>query len=73
MLPFLAGERGPGWAGDVRATITGLGLNTTPLEILPGRAEVPGRPIWLIFELLTGADAERASEQTVIASGGCAA
>jgi gluconokinase len=34
VLPFLAGERSPGWAGDVRATIHGLGLNTTPIEIL---------------------------------------
>ena len=34
VLPFLAGERSPGWAGDVRATISGLGLNTTPIEIL---------------------------------------
>ncbi len=34
VLPFLAGERSPGWAGDVKATITGLSLTTTPIEIL---------------------------------------
>jgi len=33
VLPFLAGERSPGWAGDVRATIHGMSRATTPLEI----------------------------------------
>ena len=34
VLPFVAGERSPGWAGDVRATIHGLGTSTTPAEIV---------------------------------------
>lgn len=34
VLPFLAGERSPGWAGNVRATIGGLSLATTPIAIL---------------------------------------
>lgn len=34
VLPFLAGERSPGWAGNVRATIDGLSLATTPIAIL---------------------------------------
>jgi gluconokinase len=34
VLPFLTGERAPGWNADARAALTGLSLDTTPLEIL---------------------------------------
>jgi gluconokinase len=34
VLPFLAGERSPGWAGNVPATLHGLTLATTPVAIL---------------------------------------
>ncbi len=33
VLPFIAGERCPGWAGDVRATITGISTVTSALNI----------------------------------------
>ncbi|HVX31366.1 MAG TPA: gluconokinase, partial [Nitrolancea sp.] len=33
-LPFLAGERSPGWHANARATLTGLTLHTSPEEIL---------------------------------------
>lgn len=33
VLPFVAGERAPGWAGDVDATITGIRTTTTTLDI----------------------------------------
>jgi len=52
VLPFLAGERSPGWAGDVRATITGLGLNTTPIEILQAGLEAVAYRFALIFDSL---------------------
>src|SRR3954471_23119588 len=64
VLPFLAGERSPGWAGDVRATITGLGLNTTPIEMLQAGLEAVAYRFALIFESLTTSDAK------IIASGG---
>lgn len=34
VLPFLAGERSPGYADDAAATIHGLRLSTTPAEIV---------------------------------------
>ncbi len=40
VLPFIAGERGPGWAGDVRATITGISTSTSALDI--ARAALEG-------------------------------
>jgi len=33
LLPFLAGERSPGWHGDARATFSGLNLHTSPAQI----------------------------------------
>jgi gluconokinase len=52
VLPFLAGERSPGWAGDVRATISGLGLNTTPIQMLQAGLEAVAYRFALIFERL---------------------
>ncbi|HEU5099083.1 MAG TPA: gluconokinase [Roseiflexaceae bacterium] len=82
VLPFLAGERSPGWAGDVRATISGLGLNTTPIEILRAGLEAVAYRFALIFERLeagglsngAGSPNPAASRQppasAIIASGG---
>jgi gluconokinase len=33
ILPFIAGERSPGWAGNVKASIHGVTLDTSPAEI----------------------------------------
>ena len=52
VLPFLAGERAPGWAGHARATIHGLSLATTPLEILRAGMEAVAYRLALVFELL---------------------
>lgn len=40
VLPFWAGERAPGWAGDVDATVTGIRADTTTLDI--ARAALEG-------------------------------
>ncbi|MEO7911301.1 MAG: gluconokinase [Roseiflexaceae bacterium] len=82
VLPFLAGERSPGWAGDVRATISGLGLNTTPIEILQAGLEAVGYRFALIFESLENSNTQpkhdgsntgrkpTSSAYQIIASGG---
>ncbi len=67
MLPFLAGERAPGWAGHARATIHGLSLATTPLEILRAGLEAVAYRIAIVFELLRQL---LPSEPQIIASGG---
>jgi gluconokinase len=54
VLPFLAGERSPGWAGDVKATITGLALSTTPMEILRACLEAVAYRFALIEQRLCG-------------------
>jgi gluconokinase len=67
ILPFLSGERAPGWAGHARATIHGLSAATQPVEIVRAGLEAVAYRIALVFEqlerFLTG-DAQ------VIASGG---
>jgi gluconokinase len=52
VLPFLAGERAPGWAGHARAALDGLSLATTPLEILRAGLEAVAYRLFLVFELL---------------------
>lgn len=52
MLPFVAGERSPGWAGDARATISGITLGTTPVEIVRAGLEAVAYRFALIAEAL---------------------
>ncbi len=67
ILPFLAGERAPGWAPDARGAILGLHLNTRPIDILRAGMEGIAYRLGIVFELLRGV-APDAKE--VIASGG---
>ncbi len=67
VLPFLAGERAPNWNADARAAITGIGLNTRPIEILRAGLEAIAYRLGLIFELLRGVAPDA---RQVIASGG---
>ncbi len=52
VLPFLAGERAPGWAGHARATVHGLSLATSPLDILRAGMEAVAYRVALVFDLL---------------------
>ncbi len=67
VLPFLAGERAPGWAGHARGTLHGLSLATTPLDILRAGMEAVAYRISLVFELLRPMVPENAQ---LIAGGG---
>ncbi len=39
VLPFWAGERSPGWHDSARASITGMTLHTTPLDVMRASLE----------------------------------
>jgi gluconokinase len=52
VLPFLAGERSPGFAGHARGTIHGLSQSTAPLDILRAALESVAFRIALVFDLL---------------------
>jgi gluconokinase len=67
MLPFLAGERAPGWRGDRRAVIAGLGLDTTPLQIARAALEAVTFRVALVYDLLAPC---ATPGHAVVASGG---
>jgi gluconokinase len=66
VLPFLSGERSTGWAADARATITGLSLDTTPLDILRAGLESVAYRFNAIYDLLVKAVGE---PRELVASG----
>ena len=52
LLPFLSGERSPGWRGRARATIHGISAATTPLDIIHAGMEAVAYRIALVFKRL---------------------
>jgi len=67
VLPFLAGERAPGWRGDRRATITGLSLHTTALDVMHAALEAVALRLALVYELLAP---HAAPDHQIVVSGG---
>ena len=53
VLPFVAGERSPGWQGHARAAIDGISLATTPLELLRAGMEAVAYRIALVVDKLS--------------------
>lgn len=54
VLPFWAGERSPGWHVHAKATIEGLSLATSSLEILRAGMEAVAYRVALVFDKLAG-------------------
>jgi gluconokinase len=52
VLPFLAGERSPNWAGHARAAFVGISLNTQPIDMMRAGLESVCYRFALIYELL---------------------
>jgi gluconokinase len=70
VLPFLAGERSPGWRADRRGVIAGLGLETTAVEIAAAAMEAVAVRVALAYGLLRPF---AAPDHVVVASGGALA
>jgi gluconokinase len=69
MLPFVAGERAPGWNERARAGLLGFNLNTQPIHIVQASLEAIAYRFALIYERI--ADHLPPSEsRSIIASGG---
>jgi len=66
-LPFLAGERSPGWRGDARAAVTGISLSTTGPDILRALLEGVAFRLADVYERLRPL---AAPGHAVVASGG---
>lgn len=67
VLPFLAGERSPTWNDNARATIHGLSVATTPLEIVRAGLEAVAYRLALVYEEIAAALPE---PPDIVASGG---
>ncbi len=52
ILPFISGERAPGWASQAKMTIHGLSLATNPLHILYAGLEGVAFRLAQVFELI---------------------
>lgn len=52
VLPMFAGERSPGYAEDVRATLHGLSLDTSPIEITRALLEAVAYRLAMIYDSL---------------------
>jgi len=70
VLPFLAGERAPGWAGHARATIHGITLATQPEDIVRASLEAVAYRIALVYADLRSLLPD---EPQIIVSGGALA
>lgn len=66
VLPLFAGERSPDWAGNVQATIHGLTLATTPIEIVRASLEAVAYRFAVIEQRICG---RPDCEHRLIASG----
>jgi gluconokinase len=68
MLPFIAGERGPGYAAHARGAILGLTQATRPIEILRAGLESVALRFALMYEIVTSVLPE--PKQAVATGGG---
>ncbi|MEM7345868.1 MAG: gluconokinase [Chloroflexota bacterium] len=69
ILPFIAGERAPGWRDDAQASIIGYTLDTTPVEIVRAGLESIAYRFALIHQRITP-HLPPDRDQQIIASGG---
>jgi gluconokinase len=67
VLPFLAGERSPGWRSERRAAIAGLSLDTTAIELVRAGLEAVALRLALVYGLLAPLVAP---SHAIIGSGG---
>ena len=67
VLPFLAGERAPGWRGDKRGVIAGLSLHTDALDIVHAALEAVALRLARVYALLAP---HATAEHVIVASGG---
>lgn len=66
-LPFVAGERAPGWREDARAAVTGLSLHTRPVDLVQAGLEAIAYRFALIYQRI---QPHLSDDHSLIASGG---
>lgn len=73
MLPFIAGERAPGWRDNAQAALQGFTLATTPLDIYQAALEAIADRFALIYRRLAPLLPEGGVTGAIVASGGALA
>ncbi len=68
VLPFVAGERAPGWKGSARASLVDFTLNTRPIDIVQAALEGIAYRFAIIYGRIKPYLGE--NKQQIIASGG---
>lgn len=70
ILPFISGERSPGWHANARMTISGIQAHTTPAELLRAGMEALAYQLAAVYEQLGEALHMERSAPKLIGSGG---
>lgn len=70
ILPFVSGERAPGWREDARAAIVGLTLSHDPIDVVHAALEAMAYRFALIHERMTAHFEGREDSYDIIAGGG---
>jgi len=70
MLPFISGERSPGWHSEATLDILGMNSHTTPVDIVRASLEALAYQLGIVFHELLKASGKDASALTLIGSGG---
>jgi gluconokinase len=69
VLPFVAGERAPGWNESARASLIGFTLNTRPLDVVQASLEAIAYRFALIYTRIAP-HLPPATSRQIVASGG---
>ena len=67
VLPYFAGERSTGWRSDARAAIAGMGVSTTPVQILRASLESVALQFRQIYDIMVSSVGK---PERMIGSGG---
>ncbi len=70
ILPFISGERSPGWHAEARAVVAGIQTHTTPTAILRASIEALAYQLALVYQELSLALNIHEEKPKMIGSGG---
>ncbi len=70
MLPFISGERSPGWHAEARAAVMGIHTDTTAVDMLRAGMEALAYQLGAVYDQLTTALDRNEVAPTVLGSGG---
>ena len=70
ILPFISGERSPGWHGEARMAVTGITTHTSPPDLLRASLEALAYQLGVVYEQLNTALEKREIAPMLIGSGG---